>query len=243
MAKHRYRKRAASSIGSFRRTVATRTDPGSAILVVTEGDNTEPAYFDLIAKRFAAPTVELVPYGAGRGDPRALADEALRLAKERKQKSKAKKLGINRLEAFDSIWIVFDTDVLEPQNRHDGIAYAHSKGIHVAYSEPCFEYWLLLHGKFTTAQMPKCKDVIPFLKEVFGWKNYSREGKKAEEVEALLAPLIEKTKLQLAGRYAQQVRTHHEKAGTPFPANPSTDVDQLIVAIDAAVSPANKFLT
>lgn len=243
MGKRRYRKSADSSIQSFRRRLTGQIGPGAAILVVTEGGNTEPAYFDLMAKRFAAPTVELVPYGAGRGDPRALVDEALRLVKERKQKSKAKKVGINRLESFDSIWIVFDTDVLKAQKRHDGIAYAHSKGIHVAYSEPCFEYWLLLHGKFTTAQMPKCKDVIPFLKEVFGWKNYSREGKKAEEVDALLAPLIEKTKLQLAGRYAQQVRTYHEKAGTAFPANPSTDVDQLIVAIDAAVSPANKFLT
>lgn len=243
MTKRSYRKRADSSIQSFRRTLTGRVDPGSAILVVTEGTNTEPAYFRFLAERFAAPTVELVPYGAGRGDPRALADEALRLHKERKQKSKAKKLGINRLESFDSIWIVFDTDVLEAQKRHDGIAYAHSKGIHVAYSEPCFEYWLLLHGKFTSAQMPKCKDVLPYLKKVFGWKNYSREGKKAEEVEALLAPLIDKTKLQLAWRYAQQVRTHHEKAGTAFPANSSTDVDQLIVAIDAAVSPANKFLT
>lgn len=242
MTKRRYRKRADSSIQSFRRPLTTRGEPGSAILVVTEGVNTEPAYFNLLAERFAAPTVELVPYGAGRGDPRALADEALRLATERKQKSKAKKLGINRLESFDSIWIVFDTDVLNSQKRHDGIAYAHSEGIHVAYSEPCFEYWLLLHGKFTTAQMPKCKDVLPYLKEVFGWESYARDGKKADAVEALLAPLIEKIKLRQAGKNAQQVRTYHEKADTPFPANPSTDVDQLLITINAAVSPANKFL-
>jgi hypothetical protein len=238
----KFHRKAGTAISSFRRRITNRVEPGSAILVVTEGVNTEPAYFQRIRERFAAPTVELVPHGAGRGDPRALADEALRLKKERKKKMRDRKLGINRLEDFDAIWIVFDTDVLQPQKLHDGIAYARSKGLHIAYSEPCFEFWLLLHQKFTTASMAKCANVIPFLKEFLGWKNYSRDGKKKSEVLTFMESLVTKEQVKTAVAHAEQVRNYHEQGGTPFPANPSTDVDHLIQAIDEAVSPANKFL-
>jgi hypothetical protein len=238
----KFRKRAETSLNSFRRKVTTHTEPGATILVVTEGVNTEPAYFQWIRERFAAPTVELVAHGAGRGDPRALADEALRLSQERKRALSDRSAGINRLESYDAIWIVFDTDVLEPGKRHDGIAYARSKGIHVASSEPCFEYWLLLHQTFTTAMLPTCADVIPFLELHLGWEGYSRLGKKRAEVGAMMERLVEKAKLQKAVAHAERVRAHHIQAQSPYPANPSTEVDLLLKAINEAVSPATRFL-
>ena len=238
----KYHRKADTDIRSFRRPPASRNDPGSAILIVTEGVNTEPAYIDRIKEQFAAPTVELVSHGAGRGDPRALADEALRLRESRRKQMRDRKLGIHKLADFDEIWIVFDTDVLTPQKLNDGMVYARSKGIHTALSEPCFEFWLLLHRHYTTAGMVKCKNVIPFLKEHLGWKSYSRDGKKKEEVRAMMEELVNKETLQQAMIHAARVREHHESAGTPFPANPSTEVDQLIHAINNAVSPASKFL-
>lgn len=238
----KYRKKADTDIRSFRRPSASRSDPGSAILIVTEGVNTEPAYFDRIKEQFAAPTVELVSHGAGRGDPRALADEALRLRENRRRRMRDRKLGIHRLADFDEIWIVFDTDVLTPQKRNDGMAYARSKGIHMAPSEPCFEFWLLLHRHYTTAGMAKCENVIPFLQQHLGWESYSRDGKKKEEARAMMEELLDKAALQQAMTHAARGRQHHERAGTPSPANPSTEVDQLIHAINDAVSPANKFL-
>jgi hypothetical protein len=150
--------------------------------------------------------------------------------------------GIHRLGDFDEIWIVFDTDVITSQKLNDGIAYAHSKGIRIASSEPCFEFWLLLHERYTTAVMPKCADVIPYLEKFLGWKNYSRDGKKEADARALMEPLVGKERLNVAVSNALSVRKYHECGGTKFPANPSTDVDLLIKAINAAVSPANKFL-
>jgi hypothetical protein len=238
----RYRRKAETSVQSFRRRVSSLSAPGSAILIVTEGINTEPAYLSWIKERFAAPTVELVPHGAGRGDPRALADEALRLRNERKRAMRNRTAGIHRLGDFDEIWIVFDTDVITSQKLNDGIAYAHSKGIRIASSEPCFEFWLLLHERYTTAVMPKCADVIPYLEKFLGWKNYSRDGKKEADARALMEPLVGKERLNVAVSNALSVRKYHECGGTKFPANPSTDVDLLIKAINAAVSPANKFL-
>ena len=242
MTKRDYRRRADTSAKSFRRTLYAKEPAGSAILVVTEGANTEPSYFDRIRNHLAAPTVELVPHGAGRGDPRALADEALRLRKERKSQMRDKKLGINRLEDFDAIWIVFDTDVVTPQKRTEGIAYAESKGIQIAYSEPCFEFWLLIHQAFTTAPMAKCKDVIPYLAEHLGWKGYARIGKRQQQIEEWVRLLVDKASIRQAVAHAEKIRRHHKEANTAFPANPSTDVDHLIRAINAAVSPANRFL-
>ncbi len=236
-----YRRKAATSARSFQRSKTESTAPGASILVVTEGVNTEEAYMDLIRERFAAPTVELVPHGEGKGDPRVLTDAALAIRESRRNTPK-EELGINRLEDFDEIWIVFDTDVLTPDKRNDGIAYAKSKGVHIAPTEPCFEFWLLLHGKYTTAPMAKCKDVIPHLKSTFGWKTYSRDGKKADKVKSMLQPLVEKPQLKQAVSHAKQVRTHHAEAASIYPANPSTEMDQLIEAINEAVSPANKFL-
>jgi hypothetical protein len=238
----KYARKAATDFRSFRRAPVSSEKAGSAILVVTEGQNTEPAYFEWVRKKFAAPTVELVPHGAGRGDPTALAKEALRLRDVRREQLRNHQLSISQAGDFDEIWIVFDTDVLTAKKRSEGIAYAESNGIKIANSEPCFEFWLLLHATYTTAQMAKCKDVIPHLAKHLGWKKYSREGKKASEVSAMTEPLVKKEIIQQAVKHAERVRQYHTDGCTPFPANPSTDVDLLLHAINDAVSDANKFL-
>ena len=238
----KYSRKAATDARSFRRAPFFSEKAGTAILVVTEGRNTEPAYFEWVRKKFAAPTVELVPHGAGRGDPTALAKEALRLRDERREQLRNHQLSITKTGDFDEIWIVFDTDVLTPKKRSEGIAFAESQGIKIAYSEPCFEFWLLLHATYTTAQMAECKDVIPFLAKHLGWKKYSREGKKASEVSVMMEPVVQKEIIQQAVKHAQQVRQNHIEGNTPFPANPSTDVDLLMTAINASVGPSNKFL-
>lgn len=239
MAKNRYHKTAGSSASSFQRSRGQA--PGSSILVVTEGVNTEPIYFNELRKHLAAPTVELVAYGEGTGDPRVLVDAALKLQAERRKKARNKELSINQLEGFDQMWIVFDTDVLKRDKLFNGITYAESKGVLVASSEPCFEFWLLLHEEtaYTTALMPKCADVIPHLKATFNWKSWDKN--KAEAL-SLLPKLASKARIRTAAKSAARVRKHHEDCRTEFPANPSTEIDLLIQAINEAVGPANKFL-
>jgi hypothetical protein len=206
---------------------------------VAEGENTEPVYFETLKRRFAAPTLELVSHGAGAGDPRVLANEALRIRNDRRRLARRKELGIGQLEDFDELWIVFDSDVLPSQKLNDGIAYAKSKGIKIAYSEPCFEFWLLLHGAFTTAPMTKCDDVKPYLNRAFGWTGYD---KNRAETAKLIPPLLTRALIQTAMGRSGDVRNHHLSANTQFPANPSTSVDALIQGINDAVSQANKFL-
>lgn len=241
MGKNRYKPSVSKSARSFLRSIGKNVEPGASILVVTEGVNTEPSYFEAIRSALAAPSVEFVTYGAGRGDPRALTDAAIKFRNARRKKARSNELSISQLEDFEQIWIVFDTDVLKPHKRDDGIAYAQSKGVHIAFSEPCFEYWLLLHSPshYTTAQMIKCADVEPYLKKAYGWKGYD---KNKAECRKLIPPIVTKENVRTAVNASRRVKKHHAGANTPFPANPSTDVDRIIETINQAVSKPNKFL-
>lgn len=241
MAKRRYRRSAATSARSYARSRAKGSRPGSSILIVTEGVNTEPTYFEFIRRLFSSSTVELVAHGAGRGDPKSLTDAALEVRKQRQRRARKRELSINELEDFDEIWIVFDTDVLDGAKRSNGIAYAKSMGVRIAYSEPCFEYWLLLHepNAYTTAQMANCRDVEPHLNRAFGWSAYSKDRQVCRK---LIESIVSKGAIRTAVAGAERCRDHHQNAGSSFPANPSTDVDQLIRAIDEAVPKANKLL-
>jgi len=85
--------------------------------------------------------------------------------------------------------------------------------------------------------MQKCDDVKPYLKSAFSWEGYD---KNKSESQRLIVPLVTKPNVAAAVKAAARVRKHHEAVGAPFPANPSTDVDLLINAINEAVAVANK---
>lgn len=234
MGSKKWKKHISSDPRSFRRARGSKR-PAQSILIVTEGQVTEPVYFEAIKLKLAVQTVEIEVVGAGKGDPRRLAEAALEERKERKKKNRTGTLALSKAPDFDALWIVFDTDVpVEHGKFHDGVAFASANGVKIADSSPCFEYWLLLHLDYTTAQMAKFVDVKPRLEAALG-SSYAKNCKQSAQQ---IPPLIEK--LGAAIKHAERVRKLHEEAGTPPPPNPSTNVDLLIQAIREAVSPANQ---
>lgn len=97
------------------------------ILIVCEGELTEPSYFEQF--RLSSATVEIM--GKGRNTI-SLVEEALRLSKESSEK-------------FSEIWCVFDKDDFPDTDFNNAIIVAQSYGFKIAYSNQAFEYWLLLH--------------------------------------------------------------------------------------------------
>jgi len=236
MPRRSYRRKADKA---FFRSVGIDPRPGASMLIVTEGLNTEPIYFKTLREFFSASAIELVAHGEGKGSPKALTDKALSLRKERRVKAKRQELSISQLEDFDELWTVFDTDVISAHQRDEGIAYAKDHKVRVASSEPCFEFWLLLHAAkgYTTAPMHTCDAVTPRLMRAFGWEAY---GKGKSECEVLLPPLVKQGPLITAVRAAEKIRLHHEASGTSYPANPSTDIDRLVLAINEVVPKVNR---
>ena len=229
-----WKKSIPSGRDSFYRRRAGKT-PARAILIIAEGEVTEPVYFEALRDNLALQTIEIVVHGAGKGDPKRLAEEALEARKKRKRDARNGDLPFSKAMDFDELWIVFDTEAPERQGRyHDGVAFAKSNNVQTAGSTPCFEYWLLLHRRYTTAPMAEFSDVKKHLKNVLGGK-YAKNRQEALE---LIPPLLQDVDSAVAR--AEKARKYHLEAGTPDPANPSTDVDRLINSIRKGASPANK---
>lgn len=114
-------------------------DPKPRILIVSEGETTEPEYFRGFARACRNPRVT-IEIAQEHGVPRTV----VKAAKERKREAEeqaAREKDDNL--AYDSVWGVFDVD------EHPGIGeakeMARDNNIELAISNPCFELWLLLH--------------------------------------------------------------------------------------------------
>lgn len=114
---------------SLRRISSTRIVKQS-FLIVCEGENTEPDYFN--AFRLTSANVKAV--GQGINTVR-LVQKAISIKEEEKRKG-------NR---FDQYWVVFDKDDFPNNDFNNTIVLAQKNGFRVAYSNQAFELWFLLH--------------------------------------------------------------------------------------------------
>lgn len=116
-------------------------------LVVTEGKETEPRYFEGVRAALGAANerkVAVVVKGTGKHtlDLLDFAVEHCRYAPE----------------TFDHVWLVFDKDDF-PASDFDAMESKCAeltdglRTFHALWSNPCFELWPLLHLRYTTAPM------------------------------------------------------------------------------------------
>lgn len=114
-------------------------EPKPKILIVCEGENTEPQYFEGFKHACRNSLVD-IEIASGQGVPMTLVEESKSRMEEARDAAKREK---DDNLAYDSVWCVFDVD------NHPYLAEACEKarlhGIHLAISNPCFELWLLLH--------------------------------------------------------------------------------------------------
>ncbi len=103
------------------------------ILIVCEGEKTEPNYLG----SFGGPTLVVDVRGFGIS-PSKLVDKALELGAQ---------------GDYEQIWCVFDRDDQSVGDFNGAIQRAESQGVYVAYSNQAFELWYLLHFHFYNAPM------------------------------------------------------------------------------------------
>lgn len=114
-------------------------DPKPTILVVSEGEVTEPEYMLGLQRACRNPRVT-VEVAKEHGVPKTL----VKIAKQNKEEAKARAAQEKDDNlAYDSVWCVFEIDT------HPDIGeaqeMARDNGIDLAISNPCIELWLLLH--------------------------------------------------------------------------------------------------
>uniref|UniRef100_UPI00402A9EB6 RloB family protein n=1 Tax=Succinivibrio sp. TaxID=2053619 RepID=UPI00402A9EB6 len=106
------------------------------ILIVTEGSETEPLYFEQIKRKYKLKDNVIFIYPAENSSPR----DVLKTAKDK-----------NSIDDFDKVFCVFDKDthdtydevVLKITNDKKLVKFT------AVTSVPCFEFWLILHYKAT----------------------------------------------------------------------------------------------
>lgn len=188
--------------------------PYDRVLIVCEGEKTEPNYFEELREHYRLNTTNVKVTGDCGSSPISVVEKAIELYRE------ALRNGV----PFDRIYCVFDKDThgtydqalatiatLKPKNTFFAIT-----------SVPCFEYWLLLHFAYTTQPFrgtTKAKSVGDQVLDEL--KTYIPEYAKGDHghFDALLE------QLSRAIAHAKQAMDEALRNGTD---NPSTQVYELV---------------
>jgi len=131
-----FHKRKAKQARDLRRKQSSRA-PYDKILIVCEGEKTEPNYFKELTYHYRLNTVNIEVRGDCGSDPMSVVD----FAKQRYREENDKR------DPFDKVYCVFDKDSHSTyQQALDVIEAAKPKHtFHATTSVPSFEFWLLLH--------------------------------------------------------------------------------------------------
>jgi len=133
------------NIDSYKRRKGSR-EPRKSILIVSEGSKTEPIYFNSLKSnlRLAMVEVEIVGEGAA---PITVVNRAIELRGERKRVAK-KSL---TKAAYDVVYCVIDVEAPKAESLSRAVNKAKDNKLQVILSNPCFEYWYILHFRKTSA--------------------------------------------------------------------------------------------
>lgn len=130
-----------------------------SFLIVCEGENTEPDYFN----EFKLGSAKVEAVGEGMNTV-SLVIRAIQLKNEYAKKG----------DTFDQYWVVFDKDDWTALDFNNAIITAVASGFKVAYSNQAFEYWFLLHFNLHEGQINR-NTYEDTLSKYLGFK-YSKES-------------------------------------------------------------------
>ncbi|MBI1882343.1 MAG: RloB domain-containing protein [Chloroflexi bacterium] len=199
--------------------------PRQCFLIVCEGAQTEPNYFESLCRELKLqPLVEVQVEGQGAA-PISVVNRALIRREEREREAKAaQRKSQFGAPPFDEVWCVFDVEKPDKNpSFQQAVSKARSNKLELAISNPAFEYWYLLHFKETTQPFADATELIQALKD----KNCLPNYEKNLNVCNILFPYTD-TAIERADR----LLAHHPDAGNDFP-NPSTLIYRLVKKLKA----------
>jgi hypothetical protein len=186
--------------------------PKRRLLVVCEGEITEPQYFRGLERflRDATLSIEIPPE---RGEPKNLVEVAKKFNSAAVQD--AWRSGDDNLR-FDEVWCVFDRDDHERFNT--SCQMARDNLFKLAVSNPSFELWLLLHFQDNPGAQHRDR-----IEQVLRGKIHDYD--KAVDFKMFNAGLND------AGARAKRIGDHAREDGENLYANPSTSVFLLVASM------------
>lgn len=211
--------------GKLEKRGAKRRQVKPVILIITEGSQTEPKYFEHFRNRHTNIDIRVVGSRSSAGESDYVS--LIRKAAEYQNK--------NQISSTygDSVWVVADGDVnynnpdpVEAKNKQlqKAVKMAESKDMNLVISNPCFELWYLLHFQYTTKMLNDYSAVKDLLAKYI--PNYEKAGDVYEQ----LAPHTFN-----AISNAKRLEAYHVQNCAKLPldlkSNPYTDVYRLVEKI------------
>lgn len=187
--------------------------PGRCILIVCEGAETEPNYFESIRNYLKLPTIS-VKIKDRAGAPISVVREAQALVEKRQQDIRE---GRTNALHFEAVWCVFDVE--NPHNNptfNQAVHEADLKNYKLAVSNPAFEFWYILHFERTTRPFADGGEIKEYL------KRYLPGYHPAMQV---FDALFSSTRTAIL--YSRSILEEHAQSSQRFP-NPSTGVHLLV---------------
>ena len=207
-----FSKRKAKKVKQLQRAKECR-EPYDKVLIVCEGEKTEPHYLMALRDHLKLSQANIKIDPNSDSSPTSVVKYAKKLIK------------MNPKDPYDHVFCVIDRDT----HADFEIAIAQINGyknkdtkLHAIVSNPCFEYWILLHYDYTTKLFgtsgdSPCKDLIKNNLKVF-IEDYEK-GDKA------IMPSIIKSGLEMAIANAKRANKTAKRNGTD---NPTTQMDELV---------------
>ncbi|MCY3727758.1 MAG: RloB family protein [Nitrospira sp.] len=187
-------------------------EPYDKVLIVCEGEKTEPNYFKGLKNHLRLKTANVAIVGEG-ATPAKIVERAKELEKQEKERG----------DPFDTIFCVFDKDRHTDYEKALGQLKAR-KNYEAIPSVPAFEYWLLLHFRYTTSPYQDASELVRDLKKHL--------------------PDYEKNDATIFGKLQDKLETAKENAARSLEDrsqaktdNPSTKVHILVEALQGIKQP------
>jgi hypothetical protein len=200
------------------------TNPGN-YLIVTEGTETEVNYFknikliieDLYRNEIIVDKVSLNVEGKGRSTM-VLVNEALKM---------------RSISTYSEVWVIFDKD--DNKDFDEAITFANKNYLNVAWSNECFELWLLLHFQNLNSAISR-DNYSTKLNNHFKEKNINNGvyDKNIKEIFDITYPFVDTAII----RSECLVKEYEEaKIFSPTKMNPCTSVQDLVKELIKYIKP------
>lgn len=192
----------------LRRQVETKA-PKPKIVIYAEGEKTERDYFEEMRRAFRSAVVNIEIIEAA-GVPLTIARKATQAARSARRRNRGQSYARQ-----DEFWAVFDRDNhLDVPN---AISSCKAANVRVAFSDPCFELWLILH--FQDFDRPDDHHGVQrHLEDICD--DYDRTKRKTTDCSRLMKLVVEAEE-----RAERQLRRRRDE-GDP-PSRPFTTVYEL----------------
>ena len=185
-------------------------------LILCEGQTEEKYFKGLVTqeayrRKFSAIDVEI--YKPDNNSPVGLIKKARDLMKVAKRER----------NEYNFAWVVFDRDQHASIPDAFEMARTNRPEIKIAFTSPCFEFFILLHFEKTTREFASCGEIISYVKK----KGYIPDYEKASNLFRLLEKLTDQG-LEHCDWLSNRNKMDLEDGVRPYELSAYSNVEQLI---------------